>query len=288
MKKSLLLLAFFLMISLAFSNTFSHADEDNINSEEETEVQSTDDSETDLDNDVDKDKESFTYEDFDEIIATVEGLTEDQIFALKRSLNNAVKSGLEIELTAEILQSIVDGDYDARQINALTKALEEEAKFKAKAERFQQKYEETGNEKFLEKSEWFLAKAESQKGKFLAKIDRFESSEIEESQKGLSVITAEDDAGSSARDATRELAENTAKISAKKAARDLAKKSAKIFARNEARKLAKNAAKIAAKEEARKLAKDLVQDVLNEIKKDAKNEARENREKFSNINKGKS
>lgn len=96
----------------------------------------------------------------DERVQTfVENLSDEQVFALNRSLNNAVKSGQNIDFDLDLLETIVDENYDKRQINALTKALEEEAKFLAK-------YEETGDPKFIEK-------AEQKKEKFLAKIDKF-------------------------------------------------------------------------------------------------------------------
>ena len=91
----------------------------------------------------------------------VENLSPEQVFALNRSLNNAVNSGLLLfmDVDAADLQDLLN--YDDRQINAFTKAYEEEAKFLARAEA-------TGNERFLQK-------AENQKDKFLARIERFEA-----------------------------------------------------------------------------------------------------------------
>lgn len=86
-------------------------------------------------------------------------LSDEQVFALNRSLNNVVKSGLPMEYDMYLLEQVIENDYDSREINALTKAMEEEAKF-------QDPYEKTGNEKFLDR-------AQSQKEKFLATVGRF-------------------------------------------------------------------------------------------------------------------
>ena len=88
-------------------------------------------------------------------------LSPEQVFALNRSLNNAVKSGLVIDYTSEanlaLLQKIIDEDLDNRQIHFLTKALEQEA-------RFLQIFARTGNPAFQDK-------ANAARTKFLAKID---------------------------------------------------------------------------------------------------------------------
>ena len=88
-------------------------------------------------------------------------LSPEQVFALNRSLNNAVKSGLVIDYTSEanlaLLQRIIDEDLDNRQIHFLTKALEQEA-------RFLQIFARTGNPAFQDK-------ANAARTKFLAKID---------------------------------------------------------------------------------------------------------------------
>ncbi|NIQ01877.1 MAG: hypothetical protein GWM98_16975 [Nitrospinaceae bacterium] len=94
-------------------------------------------------------------------------LTDDQVVFLNRSLNNALKSGLQIDFTSEdnwdLISKIVEEDYNFRQIMFLTKALESEA-------RFHSIYDRTGNE-------FFLTKAATEKNKFLSRIDRFEDSE---------------------------------------------------------------------------------------------------------------
>ena len=100
---------------------------------------------------------------FDTEKASVETLVAElsaaQLFALNRSLNNAVASELLLKIGAEQLAAVIEGDFNKQQINSLTKAFEAEAKFLRLAE-------ETGNAKFI-------SKAETEKSKFLSRIERF-------------------------------------------------------------------------------------------------------------------
>jgi hypothetical protein len=170
-----------------------------------------------------------------QVEAFVESLSDEQVFALNRSLNNAVNSGLNVQFEWDALQKVVDENYNKQQINALTKAFEEEAKFLAL-------YESTGNEKFN-------AKAESQKAKFLAKIDRFAAPEatdpgdaVEETQ-----VTAPGFKSESKKQA-KLAAKSEARRIGKKAAKDAAKKEGKHAAKSAAKKAAKDAKKQAKKE----------------------------------------
>jgi hypothetical protein len=63
-------------------------------------------------------------------------LSEDQIFDLNRSLDDALASGVTLYLEAALLQRVIDGNYDHRQINALTQGLEREESFPAKRDPF--------------------------------------------------------------------------------------------------------------------------------------------------------
>ena len=51
----------------------------------------------------------------------VEQLTEEQLFALNRSLNNATNNGLIVDLNSEYMEMLIDGEYNKQQINALTR-----------------------------------------------------------------------------------------------------------------------------------------------------------------------
>ncbi len=167
--------------------------------------------------------------------AAVANLSDDQVVALNRSLNNlnnntfTAPSVFEFDgsefMAVEFLERVTSGDFNKQQINALTKALEEKIKFLFLAEK-------TGNDKFLEK-------ADSQEQKFLAKVDGF----------GTSSLTG-DAATSSAKLATK-----SAKKAAKQAAKSAAKSAAKNAAKNAAKKAAKQAVKEAIKNQAKNAAK---------------------------------
>ena len=158
-------------------------------------------------------------------------LTDEQIFALNRSLNNATNNGLIVNLEPSYLEDILNGDYNKQQINALTKALEEEAKFNKLSDKFTDKYELTGKEHFLDKADMMTAKGERQKDKFLAKIDKFDRSGLETDHKDKAKKAARDSAKSAARDASK----NSARKEAKRAAKNEAKKVAKENARKNAK-----------------------------------------------------
>jgi len=155
-------------------------------------------------------------------------LSEEQLFALNRSLNNATNNGLIVDLNSEYMQELLDGNYNKQQINSLTKALEEEAKFDKLSDKFTSKYDLTGNEKFLDKADMMTAKGERQKDKFLAKVDKFERNTLEVEHHNKARKAARDSAKSTARDSSK----NSARKDAKRAAKNDAKKVAKENARN--------------------------------------------------------
>jgi hypothetical protein len=140
-----------------------------------------------------------------------------------------------------MLQVIVDGDYDKHQINAYTQGLEQEARFLSKADRFQERYDETGNEGFLSKVDRFTHWASVQKDKFMAKVDRF-ADEGDAGMAGTGMDTASL-VESSGSDLASGAAKNAAKQAAKAAARDAAKQAAKDAASREARRVARAAVK---------------------------------------------
>lgn len=201
-----------------------------------------------------EDQEAAVPTSEERIAAFVDSLSNEQVFAFNRALNNAIRSQLYsyIIYDLDLLESLDVATLSSREINAITKALEEEAKFT-------KLYEQTGNEKFL-------AKAESQKQKFLAKAgietDEEPTSDETVTETGDSSINASIQAGDigAAREAAKFAAKN-AKREAKIAAKE-AKKEAKLAARE-----ARNTARSAAKE--------------------AKNEAKENKGKGKGKNKDK-
>ncbi|MBV1928195.1 MAG: hypothetical protein KUG81_01620, partial [Gammaproteobacteria bacterium] len=173
---------------------------------------------------------------FSETESFVEGLTDEQVFALNRSLNNAVSSGLLVDIDTEDLALIVDGNK--LQINAFTQAFEQEARFLLKADKFAAKAEESGDDKFLAIGDRMTSKAEDQKAKFIAKIGRFS---VSPSATAGSVAKAE--AKASAKAAAKDTSKGVAKATAKQAAKTAAKETAKAAAKETAKGVAKTEAK---------------------------------------------
>ncbi len=164
----------------------------------------------------------------DTALATaVANLSDDQVLALNRSLNNQNNNtftapssfqfdGSEFDAVA-FLERVTSEDLNKQQINALTKALEEKIKFLFLAEK-------TGNDKFLEK-------AESQEQKFLAKVDGFGTTSVT----GDATTSSAKLAAKAAKKAAKQAAKNTAKNAAKKAAKQAVKDAIKNQAKNAAK-----------------------------------------------------
>lgn len=169
------------------------------------------------------------------VAAFVDSLSDEQVFALNRSLNNVAEKGLIAEFDMDMLERIVDEDFGKQGINALTKAMEEEAKFMGL-------YEQTGNEKFLER-------AEAQKEKFLGKVERVQVRDM-----------AKEQVRDESRLTLRGAAKSEAKAAAAETAKMLAREAAKAVAKDEARQAAKHAAREAAKEAAKQVAKEVTKE----------------------------
>jgi hypothetical protein len=178
----------------------------------------------------------------EELTGLVEELSEEQIIALNRSLNNANASDLTVDLDAEDLQAVIDGDYNLQQINMLTKSAEAEARFDSLADKFEARAEETGNDKFLEHSERMADKADTERDKFRDKIDKFDTLK-DKSAHGAAMKEAR----MAARDASKDMARGLAKQAAKNAAKQAAKENARDNARENAKQVIKEEGKRAAK-----------------------------------------
>ncbi len=197
------------------------------------------------------------------VAAFVESLSDEQVFALNRSLNNAVNSGLPMVYDMQILEKIVENGYGKKEINAITKAFEQEARFTALAEK-------TGNEKFLDK-------ALAEKNKFLRKADStLVTEEVQES--------AQETVSESVKYSAKQATKNSAQENAMGTAKDMAKDSAKLAAKEAAKNVAKEVAKESAKEAAKNAAKQEAKDVA---KQTAKETVKENQKKDNNKGKDK-
>lgn len=189
----------------------------------------------------------------------VEGeLTDEQVADLNRSLNNANASGLVVDLDSDDLQAAIDGEYNRQQINMLTKSAEAEAKFDDLAGMFEERADETGNDKFLEHSERMANKADTERGKFQNKIDKFDSLKDKSAQaaaKNEAKRSAKAEAKLAAKENSKEMAKGLAKKAAKDTAKQAAKENAKENAKQNAKENAKENVKQIVKEEGKRAAK---------------------------------
>lgn len=194
--------------------------------------------------------------------AFVANLSENQVFALNRSLNNAVQQHLALNYDLDLLERIVTDQYSKQQINALTKALEEEAKLLAL-------YERTGNEKFLKQ-------AEVQKEKFLAKADRLSRDATRTATRETTRDTLRTELKSGADEATQAAVKEQAKIQARLMAKEAVKVEAKTMAKatadETAKGLAREAALALAKEESKQLARGSAQEAAKDVARQAAKE----------------
>lgn len=194
--------------------------------------------------------------------AFVANLSEEQVFALNRSLNNAVQQRLALNYDLELLERIVVDQYSKQQINALTKALEEEAKLLAR-------YERTGDEKFLRQ-------AEAQKEKFLAKADGFSRDAARMATKETTRDTLRTEMKSKTNEATQSAVKEQTKVQARLMAKEAVKAEAKTMAKASAdettKGLAREAALALAKEESKQLARSSAQEAAKDVAKQAAKE----------------
>jgi len=210
---------------------------------------------------LDAEQEAFTTE-HDTVEMQVGEMSDDQVIAMNQSLENTLHNGLVPVISSEDLMRLLDGNYNAEQIEAFTKAYEAEALFTGKSEMFAARYASTGKEQFQRNADRFAAKADTEKAKFLGKVDRLASPDDETppdemtppDTDTMTQSLAGDEMNAAARDAARELARDTAH-QAEKEARRLAKGAGQAAARESAGDVAKNAAKSQAREEAKQLAK---------------------------------
>jgi hypothetical protein len=202
-----------------------------------------------------EEKEDFAVEQ-DTIEEQVDEMSDDQVIAMNRSLNNTLHNGLIPVISSDDIMRLLEDGYSAEQINAFTKAYEAEAIFVRQRDRFEDKYEDTGKEQFLRNAERADAKAANEKAKFLAKVDRFDSSdEVEAHDSGEAIEAAVSaEMRDSARDVARDLARHAAR-DAEKEARRVAKRAGRDAAKESAAELAKDTAKNQARAEAKQLAK---------------------------------
>ena len=181
-------------------------------------------------------------------------LSPEQVFAYNRSLNNAISSKLVPYLDSDLLKRSLGADLDRHQINALTQALEQEARFMIKSDRFRALAEETGDDHYLAKADQMEARGESQKQKFIAKIS--DDPQPEQYLRDEARNEGQRQALAAARNAARNEARKLARESAREQARDASREDrGDKYAAKEAQREAMQIARETAREEARNQAR---------------------------------
>ena len=200
--------------------------------------------------DLDEAKSDFD-EERDQTRQAVEELSDDQVVAFNRSLNDTVSRRLPVDIDSEDIQRAVDESFDRHQIQFFTKSFEEKAKFQQKADRFHDRYDATGKEQFRTNAERARQQGHSQQQKFLAKVDGAERVEHQHGDLANAAQLAKHVARREARDTARAVARSAARDTARHSARragaadargddDRSHREARRVARAEARESAKN------------------------------------------------
>jgi hypothetical protein len=144
------------------------------------------------------------------VAAAVAAMSDEQVEDANRALHNTWANGTIVDLDAATLEDIFNRDLNHREIQALTKALEEDAKFQHLAARFEGKYEESGRAQFLRHRDRAIDRGEQQRAKFEGKVDRFVEartemqSELRAETRGEAKRSARDNAKGEAKRAARE------------------------------------------------------------------------------------
>ena len=143
--------------------------------------------------------------------ALVDQMSDSQVFALNRALNNAAHNGLgPLAIDPALLQRIVDEGLGNKEIQTLTQAVELRARFEANAARFDAKAEASGDAKFSDKADAMRVRGAALESKFLARLDAPGTAAAD---------AAAEAAGEAAREAARE-AKHAAKDAAHEAVRE--------------------------------------------------------------------
>jgi hypothetical protein len=193
-------------------------------------------------------------DEIDRVKELIGELSPEQVFAYNRSLNNAISSKLVPYLDSDLLKRSLGADLDRHQINALTQALEQEARFMIKSDRFRALAADAGDDRYLAKADQMEARAESQKQKFIAKIsdDPRPEQHLRDEARDEGQRQARAAARNAARNEARKLARESAREQAREASREeLGDKHAAKQAQREAMQIARETAREEARNQAR-------------------------------------
>ena len=169
----------------------------------------------------------------------VENLDDRTVFALNRSLNNAVRTGLlPLDIDLDVLNRITDEDLGNGEIQQLTHAFETDARFERLAARFDAKADASGNDKFASHAERARNKGQERKNSFLDRIgdggDDVGAMPVEEVTAAVSAAVAD-----AANDAAADSASEQASTAVGAAAQEAAAEAAEATVGEIARELAK-------------------------------------------------
>lgn len=154
-------------------------------------------------------------ENFDaEVAQIVDQLSDEQVMALNRSLQNTLGNGIVPTLDLAALERIAQEGFDDHQIQAFVMAYREEAKFLAKADRF---------DPDSRQYQMAMDQAASQKERFLAKVDRFGADGADGALGNAAAALAAKEARATARATSLEEAQGAARGLARAEARHAAK-----------------------------------------------------------------
>ena len=165
----------------------------------------------------------------------VENLDDRTVFALNRSLNNAVRTGLlPLDIDLDVLNRITDEDLGNGEIQQLTHAFETDARFERLAARFDAKAEASDNDQFASHAERARNKGQERKNSFLDRIgdggDDVGAMPVEEVTTAVSAAVADAAADSASEQAStavgaaaQEAAAEAAEATVGEIARELAK-----------------------------------------------------------------
>jgi hypothetical protein len=148
-------------------------------------------------------------------------LSDRQVFALSRALNDSRHNGLApLALDLALVQRIADEDLSNGQIQQLTHAVELRARFDQHAARFDAKADATGDARFHDRADRTRERGAALEDKFLARVDG--SAAASHGAKNAAAEKAHEAADEAAREAAREHGKHAAKEAAREAAQDQA------------------------------------------------------------------
>lgn len=157
-------------------------------------------------------------------ITPLENLTDEQVFAMNRSFNGWVNNAFDVSLSAELIDRLLSGDLNDKQIMFAIRAEFEQAKFNQLGDKMLDKG-------LADQEARMRARGETQKEKFDGKVEDFAAEEATISATSDAMAMAKSTAKAEAKNSAKNASKGQAKAEAKQAAKDEAKKNAKNVGR---------------------------------------------------------